>query len=172
MHRSFRKHVIAATLVAGGCLGFAQAQAQTQAAPGAPADTQAQQGRHVDPARRAERINRHLADLKQKLQITSAQEGAWNSFATAMQPPAPMQRPDRQAMAAMSTPERIDQMRAMRERHSAEMDRRAEATKAFYAQLSPEQKKTFDSETARMFQRGHQGGHGGHGGHGPDAGTR
>jgi Spy/CpxP family protein refolding chaperone len=30
------------------------------------------------------------------------------------------------------------------------MDRRAEATKAFYAQLTPEQKKTFDAETARM----------------------
>ena len=102
-------------------------------------------------------MNRHLAALKEKLQITAAQETAWNSFASAMQPAANLQRPDRQAMANMTTPERIDQMRAMRDRRNAEMDRRAEATKAFYAQLTPEQKKTFDTETARM---GHGHGHG------------
>lgn len=164
MHRSFRQHIIATTLVAGACFGVAQAQTTT---PDAPAGPQAQQGRKFDPARMAERVNRHLADLKQKLQITAAQEGAWTSFATAMQPPANMQRPDRQALGSMTTPERIDQMRAMRDRRNAEMDRRAEATKAFYGQLSPEQKKTFDTETAHMFQRGHHGGH-----HGPNGGTR
>lgn len=155
MNRSFRNHLVAAAVVAGACLGAAQAQP----APGAPAGSPPQ-GRHLDPARMAERINRHLADLKQKLQITAAQESAWNSFASAMQPPTDLQRPDPQALSAMTTPERLDQMRAMRDRRNAEMDRRAEATKTFYAQLSPEQKKTFDTETARMFQRGH-GPHGG-----------
>lgn len=162
MTRSFRKHFLSAALVAGACLGVAQAQT----APAAPAASQPQQGHGVDPARRAERVNRHLADLKQKLQITSGQEGAWNSFATAMQPSTTLQRPDRQALGAMTTPERIDQMRAMRDRRNAEMDRRADAAKAFYAQLSPEQKKTFDSETARMFQGRHHGPHGGDGHHG------
>lgn len=160
MNRSFRKHFVATALIAGACFGAAQAQTT----PAAPAGNPPQQHRHFDPARMAERVNRHLADLKQKLQITAAQEAAWTSFATAMQPPANVQRPDRQAMANLTTPERLDQMRAMRDRRNAEMDRRAEATKAFYAQLSPEQKKTFDTETARMFQRGHGGGHGPHGG--------
>lgn len=155
MTRSFRKHFIAATVIAGACFGAAQAQTS----PSAPANPP-QQGRHFDPARMAARVNQHLADLKQKLQISAAQESAWTSFSTAMQPPANVQRPDRQALSAMTTPERLDQMRAMRDRRNAEMDRRADATKTFYAQLTPDQKKTFDTETARMFQ----GGHGKHGG--------
>lgn len=162
MNRSFRKHFVAAAVIAGACFGAAQAQTT----PAAPAGNPPQQGRHFDPARMAERVNRHLADLKQKLQISASQEAAWTSFAAAMQPPATMQRPDRQALGTMTTPERLDQMRAMRDRRNAEMDRRADATKAFYAQLSPEQQKTFDSETARMFQHGPRGGHGGHGPHG------
>ena len=36
----------------------------------------------------------------------------------------------------------------------AEMDKRGDATKTFYATLSAEQKKVFDDETAR---RGHHG---------------
>ena len=164
MNRSFRKHFVATAIIAGTCFGAAQAQN----AP-APAANPPQQGRHFDPARMAERVNRHLADLKQKLQITASQEGAWTSFANAMQPPANMQRPDRQALANLTTPERLDQMRAMRDRRNAEMDRRAEAAKAFSAQLSPEQKQIFDSETARMFKHGPRGGHGHHG---PDGGNR
>jgi protein CpxP len=151
MNRTLHKHLLACALLVG--MGLATAQAQ----PAAGSDAPAPQGRHFDPARMAERMNRHLAALKQKLQITASQETAWNSFTAAMQPPANMQHPDPRSMAGMTTPDRIDQMRAMRDRRNAEMDRRAEATKAFYAQLTPEQKKTFDTETARM---GHGHGHG------------
>ena len=157
MNRHFRKHLVTVALLAGVGLATAQAQPAPAAGTGAPP----QQGHHFDPAKRAERVNRHLADLKQKLQISAAQETAWSRFTTAMQP-GDMQRPDRQALASMTTPERIDQMRAMRDHRNAEMDRRAEATKAFYAQLTPEQKKTFDAETSRMMGRGHM--HGQHGG--------
>jgi Spy/CpxP family protein refolding chaperone len=50
------------------------------------------------------------------------------------------------------------------------MDQRGEAAKAFYATLSPEQKKRFDEQTARMMaRRGGMGGdyhdHGHHGHH-------
>ena len=159
MNRTFRKHLLTSALIA--CAGIASVHAQP--APDAGTTPPAPQARKVDPARMTERMNQRLADLKQKLQISAAQENAWTSFSTAMQPQANGgQRMDRQALANLSTPERIDQMRAMRDRRNAEMDRRAEATKAFYAQLSPEQKKTFDAETARMFQRGgghHRGGH-------------
>lgn len=151
-----RKHLLAAALVAG-VAAAAVAQAQ------APATGSATEGRYAhrhDPARMAERASQRLADLKQKLQITPAQEPAWTSFANAMQP-AQGQRPDREDLSRMTTPDRIDHMRALREQRNAEMDRRADATKAFYAQLSAEQKKTFDDESARMFQRGgrHMGRH-------------
>jgi len=115
----------------------------------------------MDPAKRQEWADKRLGELKQKLAITPAQEGAWTAFAAAHQPPAtPMARPDREAMSRMTTPERIDQMRAMRTQRNAEMDRRLDATKSFYAALTPDQRKLFDEQTGRFAQRG--GRHGGH----------
>ena len=120
-------------------------------------------------ARMEERVSHRLNVLKLRLALTAAQEGAWNTFVAAMKPPA-MQRPDRAEMARLTTPERIDRMRAMREQRNAAQDKRAEATKAFYAQLSADQKKVFDGETLRMGPGGGHGGgmrgHGGMGGHG------
>ncbi len=68
----------------------------------------------------------------------------------------------------MTTPERLDMMQAMKTQRDAHMQQRAEATKAFYAGLSTEQKQVFDKETARMMAGSgmhamkHQGGHGRH----------
>lgn len=159
MKPQLRKHLMTCALLAALGVGVA-ATAQT---PPAGASAPAAGGHHGhgkhDPAKRAERINQRLADLKQKLQITANQEAAWSSFSTAMQPPAQRQRLDREALSRMTTPDRIDQMRAVREQRNAEMDRRAEATKAFYGQLSAGQKTTFDGETARMFQHRGMGRH-------------
>jgi Spy/CpxP family protein refolding chaperone len=158
-------------------LGLA-ATAQTPPPPAAGADPspalrhQGSHGGHggqgrMDPAkaqersaRMQERMAQRAAALKQKLLITPAQEPAWTSFTSAMRPAARPQRPDRAAIERMTTPERIDQMRTLRTQRMAQMDRRADATKAFYATLSPEQKKVFDAETAR--RGGHHGGRGHH----------
>jgi len=102
----------------------------------------------------AERHAKHLAELKTKLKLDATQESAWKAFADAMQPSAGMAaRPDRAAMEKLSTPERIDQMQALHAQHDAEMRRHGDATKAFYASLNAEQKKTFDAETARFMAR-------------------
>jgi Spy/CpxP family protein refolding chaperone len=65
--------------------------------------------------------------------------------------------PDRAEMDKLTTPERLDKMRAMHKERmatmEAAMDKRADATKTFYAVLSPEQKKTFDAEHAKMGMR-------------------
>ncbi|MNY77032.1 hypothetical protein D3C86_2168090 [compost metagenome] len=46
----------------------------------------------------------------------------------------------------------------------ARQETRLAALKTFYAQLTPEQQKTFDEATKRRHGRGHGGGHGrGHG---------
>jgi hypothetical protein len=117
-----------------------------------------------DPAKMEQMMAKRAADLKTKLKITPAQEGAWTAFTGAMKPPADMmaKRPDRAEMDKLSTPERIDKMRAMRSQHmtdmQANMDKRDEATKTFYATLSAEQKKVFDAEHARMG--GHEQGKG------------
>ena len=78
-----------------------------------------------------------------------------------MQPPANWKRPDRAELARLPTPERIDRIRALRVERMAMMDKRADATKAFYATLNPVQKREFDLLTVRRGQRdggdpGHQ----------------
>jgi len=120
-----------------------------------------------DPARMQAQMAKMQAEMKARLKITLAQEGAWTAFTTAMQPPA-RRMGSEQPMAAqraeldqLTTPERIDRMRSMRtqrmtEMH-AEMDKRGEAIKVFYAALSPEQQKTFDAEHRKMG--GHHGMH-------------
>ena len=115
------------------------------------------------------RIAQHQAELKAKLKLTPAQEGAWTAFTASMQPPVHGARPDRAAMKAefdkLTTPERIDRMRALRAQRMAEMnaamDKRGDATKTFYAALNADQQKVFDSQ--RMGRGGK--GHGGHHGH-------
>ena len=168
MKRSYPTALAAVLL---STLGLA-AVAQT---PATPAQPQGQQEMHAHArhgmsgegrmqeriARMEERMARRQAALKQKLGITAAQEAAWSGWTQSLKPAARPQRPDRAEFARLTTPERIDRMRALRAARMAEMDRRAEATKAFYAALSPEQKKVFDEETLRLGKRG---GHRGQGG--------
>lgn len=181
-----RTHPFTQALSAGlltavlGTAGFS-AQAQSTHAPAAPAQTTPYAhgsggGRmahgHADKA--SDWHKRQHEALKAKLQLTPAQESAWTNFTASMQPMAG-QRPDRAArmaqmaeIAKLPTPERIERMRALRAQHMAEMstqmDKRAEATKAFYAALTPEQQKVFDAETSRMMMAWGQSGYGGHGG--------
>lgn len=137
-------------------------------------DSTMQQGmRHdrmgkMDPAKMQERMAQRQADLKAKLKITTAQEDAWTTYLVAMRPPVDLmtqQRPDRAALDKLTTPERIDQMKALRTQHMNEMhavmDKRGEATKAFYAVLTPEQQKVFDTSAMQGRKGGyHYKGHG------------
>ena len=118
-----------------------------------------------DSERGATGFERRMTELKSQLQLTPAQEGAWTKFADAMRPATPAQRPDHDAMMKLPTPERIDQMRALHQQHTAQMDQRGEAAKAFYATLSPEQKKRFDEQTARRMTRDGGMGYDDHHGH-------
>jgi periplasmic protein CpxP/Spy len=140
-----------------------------------------------------ERATKRLNNLKSKLKITPAQEGAWTTFAAAMQPPANMgagvgmgmgmgmgrgmhHDPKMQAeMDKLTTPERIDKMRALRAERmaamNAEMDKRGAATKTFYVALTSEQKAVFDAIAMHGGRHGGMGGMGGeHGGRGEHGG--
>lgn len=173
MSHSPKQLIAAAVLAALGLAAVAQTPAGPPPASGPRHEQRMEQG---DPARMQERmlelrrarIARHQADLKETLQLTPAQEGAWTTFAAAMQPPANWQRPDRAEFARLTTPERLDRMKALRTERMARMDQRAEATKVFYAALNPIQKRVFDLETARRGQHGggHEGGRSGHHGWG------
>ena len=65
---------------------------------------------------------------------------------------------DRHAFERLTTPERLDRMQAMQTERQNRMAARNQAIKQFYGQLSAEQQKVFDQQTAR----GH--------GHGPEHG--
>jgi len=171
-----RKSLLCASVLASATFASAGAFAQQapQVAPASPATTQAQTGaqpqakqEHAreDRAQRFERMKQHRAErlsaLKEKLKLTPAQEGAWNSFAASRQPPArsPEQaRMDRAEFAKLTTPQRLDRMQARQAERSAMFTQRADATRSFYAALTPEQQKTFDTESMARFGRGEHGG--------------
>lgn len=119
-----------------------------------------------DPVERAG----HLRDI---LQLRGDQEPALQAFISATAPPdkAP-ERTDPEALAKMTTPERLDWIGARMAEHQAMFQKRADAVKKFYAQLSPAQKKAF--EAAHLGDMGMGGGmrfrmihRGGPGMHGP-----
>ena len=113
-----------------------------------------------DGSRMQAHMDKRNAALKAQLKLTPAQEGAWTSYTAALKPPADMmgQRTDYAELAKLPTPERIDKMKALRTERmnamNATMDKHADATKAFYATLTPEQQKVFDANTMRPQHRG------------------
>jgi len=114
-------------------------------------------------------------DLHVILNIRPDQEAAFAAFQASMEPPAGGWKHGEGKKAdwqAMSTPEKLDDGLAKAEERLANMRKRVEAVKAFYAVLSPEQKQAFDAlhrmhggwGRHRWAGRGHGWGGEGHGG--------
>lgn len=138
--------------------------AQAPATPASPATTSAavepgarpahakaegQHRQHRGHEAHGKRIAERTQKLQAALQLTEGQLAGWTSYRETLQP-TPRAKPlDRESFAKLTTPERIDQMHQRRAEHNAQADRRAEATKAFYATLTPAQQKTFDAQTLR-----------------------
>jgi len=153
----FKSLIVAGLLATAGLAAFSQPMMGGSGPMGHEGDM-GMHGRQ-DPAKMEAWMAKRTTELKAKLKITAAEEGAWTAFTAAMKPSVGMQenRPDRADLAKLTTPERIDKMHALRTQRMADMstamDKRDEATKTFYATLSAEQKKTFDAEHARMDGR-------------------
>ena len=171
---SFVPHHIAAAAVMAALALPVLAQPAPSAAPAAGASMRQARTPGDMQERRQARMAQHADAFKAQLKLTPEQEPAWTAFMAAMQPAERTARLDRADMEKRTTPERIDRMRALRAQYAAEADRRGEATKTFYAALTPEQQKTFDARAQQMHRkdgwRGHHGdgghGHGEHGHHG------
>lgn len=122
----------------------------------------------MDPAKMQVLMDRRDAALKVQLKLTPAQETAWTAYAASYKLPAGMmgQQAAMLDMAKLTTPERLDKMKELRAQHlgemTAAMDKRSEATKAFYAVLTPEQQKVFDAQVmqGRGSYKGMPGGKG------------
>lgn len=170
-------------------LGLA-ASAVAQDRPAAPGERQAQGPQGPRGLRGADR-EKQFADMQHRrqerlhdlLQIKPDQEGAFRTFLAALQQPPPQRGPGRDAggrrqgpgpQERLTTPERLDRMaQAMAERQQR-AQKTASAVKAFYAVLTPEQRKAFDElPVLRVAGRGMGGPgfggprFGGHDGRGP-----
>jgi len=159
---------VLATVFAGATV---TAIAQNTGAQGEPRNAQtAQRGGAADPARQAE-MQKRMDRLKTLLQITPAQEAAWKAYTARVEPTPPKAPAANEDWSKLTTPQRLEKMQALHDARHAEMNKRIEATKSFYAQLTPAQQKSFDTLDQDMHRAGmkgehRQGGHEGRGGKG------
>ena len=155
---TFAKRALLVGLLAGGGILAASAFAMAERGPDGKPGCEMRQGQEIHAGWEARRAG-HLAELKGKLKLTVEQEAAWNAFAESGSPGMQRMGGDRQAMRGefekLSTPERLDRMLALSDMRRAQMLERAEAVKAFYAQLTPEQQNVFDAEAIPERHRGH-----------------
>lgn len=151
---SFAKRALIVGLMASGGILAASAYAMSAGGPEGKGGCEARQMQKHDgqknQAAREEKRSKHMAMLKDKLKLTPEQETAWNEFVSASQPEGRRMNADRQAMRGefenLNTPQRLDKMLAVSEARRVSMLERAQAIKAFYGQLTPEQQVVFDAE--------------------------
>lgn len=158
--KSVFKPVLLAGLMAVALGALAQPGPGPGAGPGAgnPSASANPEFRDRLQARMQRHMDRRAADLKAKLKLSAEQDSAWNAYVAAMKPPAVGPHPSRAELDKLTTPERLDKMRELRKQREAEMDKRDDATRAFYATLTAEQKKVFDANTGRPWgDRGSRG---------------
>jgi len=145
---TFRLALVAGLALPIGLASACLAQGAPPAPPGAPAE------HHRDPTERRAHMAQHLRDA---LQLQSSQEAALAAYLDALKPPDGMRdRMDRDgdADAQLPTPQRLDKMLAHMDQMRARMAQRADATKRFYAQLSPSQQRAFDALAPMMMRHG------------------
>ncbi|WP_395006247.1 Spy/CpxP family protein refolding chaperone [Undibacterium sp.] len=114
-------------------------------------------------------MEKHRTQLHDKLKLTPQQEPAWKAFTEATRPQHDQKmhqaKADRQAMAALSAPARMEKMLERSKERLVRMQQHLDALKSFYAVLTPEQQKIFDAShqgmrdrmKARMKMRMHDG---------------
>lgn len=104
------------------------------------------------------------------LNLRPDQEAAFQAFQAAMTPPPHDHHDhvDRAAASGMTTLQRLDRVADHMAKRDAEFRRRADAIRAFYAALSPDQQRAFDA--LPMMRDGDRGM--GHGGMGHEPGDR
>lgn len=114
----------------------------------------------------------HQAQLKTTLKITAAQEPAWNAYvAGTAHTPRMGHQAKGEDWSKLTTPQRLEKMQAHKAERDAQMTKRIDAVKTFYAALTPEQQKVFDTQGHNGFHRAgmkgehRMGGKGGHEGH-------
>lgn len=153
---SFSMPVLLAALLAGGSVLAVTAYAMPAGAADGKPRCEARQDKDFQ-AQREERRANHMAALKEKLNLSTSQEAAWNKLVESAQPgqrPAEMDRQARrEEFQKLNAIERLEKIQPMKEMRQARMAERINSLKEFYAQLTPEQQKVFDAE---LMNRRHE----------------
>lgn len=110
---------------------------------------------------RADRMKANQQQLHDTLKLKPEQEAAWNKFQESHPFMNGLQRPDRGDWAKLSAPERAEKMLEQQKKHQEAMSQHVNSLKAFYDQLTPEQKKTFDEHSMQRPNRDGRGPRGG-----------
>ncbi len=113
-------------------------------------------GAHMDPAKFKARMEQKLDRLHAQLKLTTDQESAWATYrgdSLARLDTFAASRPAAGALRDASAVTRLEKMLEIAQQHEKLLAQQLESTRTFYAKLSPEQQKAFDSAT-RMEWRG------------------
>jgi len=156
------KHPIKITLFALA-LSSLWASAGAQAVPSTDAAPTAKQEPTGEPKNcdRWDRKEQRLETLKADLKLNPSQQAAWTEWVGKVQGDRQGFEEKRKAFESwesLPAPERLEKQLAFSKEHVAKLEASLVATKAFYAQLSPEQRQIFD----KGFNFGHRGGFGKH----------
>jgi protein CpxP len=157
MNKTFKHLLIGATMSVTAFSAAAQGEAASSGDQ-AGCHPMSRDGHHkrMDPAKLKEKMAQRQAELRQQLNLTPAQESAWDAFTAAMTPPDFGKRADRAEMEKLTAPERMEKRLQRMQQMQARMSKQLEAIKAFYAQLTPGQRATFDEsmKKGRHHKRG------------------
>ena len=100
-------------------------------------------------------------DLAMTLHLRPDQMGAFHAYQAATRPNpdqmAKMRSTSPQMLGALPTPQRLDRIGAFLNMQMQMFQHTADATRAFYSQLTPQQQQTFDHVTAPRSRGGPQG---------------
>ena len=92
----------------------------------------------------------NLTALHDALHLSASQEAAWSTYKMSVSPSAGAQQRRRAAAQLFPTlpaPRRIDLVEAEMQQDLDDLRHQAQALKTFYATLSPDQQRTFDTKT-------------------------
>ena len=107
---------------------------------------------------RGDRMKQHQQRLHDALKLNPEQEKAWEKFQASHPFAAGGQRPNRAEnraeMEKLTAPERAEKMLEWQKKHQESMTQHVAALRAFYDQLTPEQKKVFDEQHMPRGPRG------------------
>ena len=104
--------------------------------------------KHFNPEKWKEMVEKRNADLYAKLNLSANQQGAWKTYTDATMKNLPPSKPKApEGWEKLTAPERMQKVLDHMKERQAKMEEHLKAVKTFYATLTPEQQKIFDTET-------------------------